>query len=125
MKLILGVLAAFFMFLMVGCSSESDNVESKVLVNESRGEGAADERIRNYHEKRVREKLQRVLGSLDDNDKDKEDRAYKTFLNGVEVMGAFKAEKLGKLFIDNFAGFTDNEEGRSLVTSGPQLDGIK
>jgi len=36
-----------------------------------------------------------------------------------------KAEKLGKLFIDNFAGFTDNEEGRSLVTSGPQLDGIK
>ena len=36
-----------------------------------------------------------------------------------------KAEKLGKLFIDNFAGFTDNEEGRSLVASGPQLDGIK
>ncbi len=36
-----------------------------------------------------------------------------------------KAEKLGKLFIDNFTGFTDNEEGRSLVSSGPQLDGIK
>ena len=36
-----------------------------------------------------------------------------------------KAEKLGKLFIDNFAEFTDNEEGRSLVASGPQLDGIK
>ena len=36
-----------------------------------------------------------------------------------------KAEKLGKLFIDNFTGFTDNEEGRSMVSSGPQLDEIK
>ncbi len=34
-----------------------------------------------------------------------------------------KAETLAKLFIDNFAEFTDNEEGRSLVASGPQLDG--
>ncbi len=32
-----------------------------------------------------------------------------------------KAETLAKLFIDNFAEFTDNEEGRSLVASGPQL----
>ena len=35
-----------------------------------------------------------------------------------------KVEKLGKLFIDNFREFTDNEEGRSLVSSGPQLDEI-
>jgi len=34
-----------------------------------------------------------------------------------------KAETLAKLFIDNFAEFTDNEEGRSLVASGPQLGG--
>ena len=34
-----------------------------------------------------------------------------------------KAEQLARLFIDNFADFTDNEEGRSLVASGPQLDG--
>ncbi len=34
-----------------------------------------------------------------------------------------KAEKLAKLFIGNFEQFTDNEEGRSLVASGPQLDG--
>ena len=34
-----------------------------------------------------------------------------------------KAETLAKLFIDNFAEFTDNDEGRSLVASGPQLDG--
>jgi len=34
-----------------------------------------------------------------------------------------KAETLAKLFIGNFADFTDNEEGRSLVASGPQLDG--
>jgi phosphoenolpyruvate carboxykinase (ATP) len=33
-----------------------------------------------------------------------------------------KAEKLARLFIDNFKDFTDNEEGRSLVASGPQLD---
>ena len=32
-----------------------------------------------------------------------------------------KAEKLAKLFIANFEQFTDNEEGRSLVASGPQL----
>ncbi len=32
-----------------------------------------------------------------------------------------KAETLAKLFIDNFKDFTDNEEGRSLVASGPQL----
>ena len=34
-----------------------------------------------------------------------------------------KAETLAKLFIGNFADFTDNEEGRSLVASGPQLGG--
>lgn len=33
-----------------------------------------------------------------------------------------KAEKLAKLFIGNFEQFTDNEEGKSLVASGPQLD---
>jgi phosphoenolpyruvate carboxykinase (ATP) len=32
-----------------------------------------------------------------------------------------KAEQLAKLFIDNFEDFTDNEEGKSLVASGPQL----
>lgn len=32
-----------------------------------------------------------------------------------------KAENLARLFIDNFEDFTDNEEGRSLVASGPQL----
>ncbi|MCB1753684.1 MAG: phosphoenolpyruvate carboxykinase (ATP), partial [Gammaproteobacteria bacterium] len=32
-----------------------------------------------------------------------------------------KAEKLANLFIRNFEQFTDNEEGRSLVASGPQL----
>lgn len=74
MKLILGVLAAFFMFLMVGCSSESDN------------------------------------------DKDQQNRAYKTFLNGVEVMGTFKAEKLGK-----FAKYLESLDIRPGVTS---KDGI-
>ena len=32
-----------------------------------------------------------------------------------------KARKLAKLFIDNFEQFTDNEEGRALLASGPQL----
>lgn len=33
-----------------------------------------------------------------------------------------KAKKLAKLFIDNFEKYTDNEEGKSLITAGPQLD---
>jgi len=32
-----------------------------------------------------------------------------------------KAKQLAKLFIGNFEDFTDNEEGKSLVASGPQL----
>ena len=32
-----------------------------------------------------------------------------------------KAEKLAGLFIDNFAKFTDTDEGKSLVAAGPQL----
>ena len=32
-----------------------------------------------------------------------------------------KAEKLAKLFIDNFEQYTDNEHGKSLVAAGPQL----
>lgn len=32
-----------------------------------------------------------------------------------------KAQKLAGLFIDNFAKFTDNEEGKALVLAGPQL----
>ena len=32
-----------------------------------------------------------------------------------------KAQKLAKLFINNFAKFTDNEEGKALVLAGPQL----
>ena len=33
-----------------------------------------------------------------------------------------KAEKLAKLFVANFEQFTDNQEGRSLVAAGPQLN---
>jgi phosphoenolpyruvate carboxykinase (ATP) len=33
-----------------------------------------------------------------------------------------KATKLARLFIKNFDKYTDNEEGRSLVSAGPQLD---
>jgi phosphoenolpyruvate carboxykinase (ATP) len=33
-----------------------------------------------------------------------------------------KAENLADLFIKNFEQFTDNEEGKSLVAAGPQLD---
>lgn len=32
-----------------------------------------------------------------------------------------KAEKLAKLFIENFEKYTDNDEGKSLVAAGPQL----
>ncbi|TVZ38490.1 phosphoenolpyruvate carboxykinase (ATP) [Alteromonadaceae bacterium 2753L.S.0a.02] len=32
-----------------------------------------------------------------------------------------KAKKLAQLFIDNFAKFTDNDEGKRLVEAGPQL----
>ncbi|MEN8123641.1 MAG: phosphoenolpyruvate carboxykinase (ATP) [Bacteroidota bacterium] len=32
-----------------------------------------------------------------------------------------KANKLAKLFIDNFTKYTDNEEGKALVAAGPQL----
>ena len=32
-----------------------------------------------------------------------------------------KADKLAKLFIDNFDKYTDNEEGKSLIAAGPQL----
>jgi len=32
-----------------------------------------------------------------------------------------KAQKLANLFINNFAKFTDNEEGKALVAAGPQL----
>jgi phosphoenolpyruvate carboxykinase (ATP) len=32
-----------------------------------------------------------------------------------------KAEKLAKLFIENFVKFTDNEEGKALLAAGPQL----
>ena len=32
-----------------------------------------------------------------------------------------KADKLAKLFIDNFDKYTDNEEGKSLIVAGPQL----
>ena len=32
-----------------------------------------------------------------------------------------KAEKLASLFIDNFAQYTDNDEGQALVTAGPAL----
>jgi len=32
-----------------------------------------------------------------------------------------KAEKLAKLFIENFVKFTDNEEGKALLAVGPQL----
>ncbi|WP_018415904.1 phosphoenolpyruvate carboxykinase (ATP) [Teredinibacter turnerae] len=32
-----------------------------------------------------------------------------------------KAEKLAKLFVDNFEKFTDNAEGKALVEAGPQL----
>jgi phosphoenolpyruvate carboxykinase (ATP) len=32
-----------------------------------------------------------------------------------------KADKLAKLFIENFKKYTDNDEGRSLITAGPQL----
>ncbi len=32
-----------------------------------------------------------------------------------------KATKLGKLFIDNFKKYTDNEEGKALVSAGPQI----
>jgi phosphoenolpyruvate carboxykinase (ATP) len=32
-----------------------------------------------------------------------------------------KAEELAKLFIDNFEQYTDNEEGKALVSAGPQL----
>ena len=32
-----------------------------------------------------------------------------------------KADKLAKLFIENFEKYTDNEEGKALITAGPQL----
>lgn len=32
-----------------------------------------------------------------------------------------KAEKLAKLFVENFVKFTNNEEGKALVAAGPQL----
>lgn len=32
-----------------------------------------------------------------------------------------KAEELASLFIKNFAQYTDNDEGKSLVSAGPQL----
>ena len=32
-----------------------------------------------------------------------------------------RANKLGKLFIENFVKYTDNEEGKALVAAGPQL----
>ncbi len=32
-----------------------------------------------------------------------------------------KAEKLAKLFIENFKKYTDNDEGKSLVAAGPQI----
>jgi len=32
-----------------------------------------------------------------------------------------KAKNLGQLFIDNFAKYTDNDEGKSLVEAGPKL----
>ncbi|MBS9766854.1 MAG: phosphoenolpyruvate carboxykinase (ATP) [Flavobacteriaceae bacterium] len=32
-----------------------------------------------------------------------------------------KAEKLAKLFVDNFEKYTDNEEGKALVAAGPKL----
>jgi phosphoenolpyruvate carboxykinase (ATP) len=32
-----------------------------------------------------------------------------------------KAEKLAKLFINNFTKYTDNDEGKSLVAAGPQI----
>lgn len=32
-----------------------------------------------------------------------------------------KAEKLAKMFVDNFVQFTDTEEGKALVAAGPQL----
>ncbi|MEG1762043.1 MAG: phosphoenolpyruvate carboxykinase (ATP), partial [Bacteroidales bacterium] len=31
------------------------------------------------------------------------------------------AKNLGKRFIDNFENFTDNEEGKRLVSAGPKL----
>ena len=33
-----------------------------------------------------------------------------------------EAQKLAKLFIDNFKKFTDTDEGKALVKAGPQLD---
>ena len=33
-----------------------------------------------------------------------------------------KAEKLAHLFIDNFARYTDKEEGKVLLSAGPTLD---
>jgi phosphoenolpyruvate carboxykinase (ATP) len=32
-----------------------------------------------------------------------------------------KAVELAKLFVDNFAKYTDNDEGKRLVAAGPQL----
>jgi phosphoenolpyruvate carboxykinase (ATP) len=32
-----------------------------------------------------------------------------------------KAQKLANLFVENFARYTDNEQGRSLVGAGPVL----
>jgi len=42
-----------------------------------------------------------------------------TYADAAEWQG--KAEKLAKLFIDNFEHYTDNEEGKRLVAAGPQL----
>lgn len=32
-----------------------------------------------------------------------------------------KAKDLAALFVKNFANYTDNEEGKSLVAAGPQI----
>jgi phosphoenolpyruvate carboxykinase (ATP) len=42
-----------------------------------------------------------------------------TYADPAEWQG--KAEKLAKLFIDNFVQYTDNEEGKRLIAAGPQL----
>lgn len=43
-----------------------------------------------------------------------------TYSDGAEWDA--KAKELAGLFIDNFVKYTDNEEGKSLVAAGPQLD---